>query len=76
MIGKQPGAEVWVFNNDVQVDHNGEIIDIPDRQFILESKKHDFLANIAILIVMNISMKWKDHDILIVKLKKKHFSIV
>ena len=47
MIGKQPGAEVWVFNNDVHVDHNGEIIDIPDRQFILESKKHDFLVNIT-----------------------------
>jgi len=47
VIGKQPGEDVWVFNQDVQMDQNGHIIAVANRTFILESKKHDFLVNVT-----------------------------
>ena len=47
MIGKQPGVDTWVFNRNVQMDQNGQIIPVPEREFILECKKYDFLVNVA-----------------------------
>lgn len=32
-VGRQPKSEVWVFNPDVQVDQNGEIIPFEKQSF-------------------------------------------
>ena len=47
MIGKLPGVDTWVFNRNVQMGQNSQIIPVPEREFILECKKFDFLVNEA-----------------------------